>query len=194
MPSVNEHPSRSTTQVRYPDRHLLPGGDQRHYKPRNLNLLGKANLGGSQLEKVLTGENQLQQALVDICPMDRVLVVDDQIYFCQLARQVLGKSDQFAVVGETYDAYGAMELIDRLKPDVILMDVEMDGMNGLEATTMIRNRFPGARIVLMSVYDEKEYRHLALRVGAEAFISKKDLSALALARALSEDPNYPSPA
>ena len=98
------------------------------------------------------------------------------------------------MVGETYDAYGAMELIDRLKPDVILMDVEMDGMNGLEATTMIRNRFPGARIVLMSVYDEKEYRHLALRVGAEAFISKKDLSALALARALSEDPNYPSPA
>ena len=113
-----------------------------------------------------------------------VLIVDDQIFFCHVAREILSGCSQFAVLGESYDVPRALELIDELKPDVILMDVEMEGTNGLEATHLIRSRFPEIRIVLMSIFDDKEYSRLASRVGALAFIPKKDFSAPALAQVL----------
>ena len=121
-----------------------------------------------------------------------VLIVDDEMFFCDIARELLRKSSQFAVVGETYDAQQAMELIDELKPDVILMDVEMEGINGLEATHLIRKRFPKVPVVLTSIYDEKEYSRQAIKVGALAFIPKKDFSAPALARILDREatPQY----
>lgn len=121
-----------------------------------------------------------------------VLIVDDQTYFCSLARDILSKCSCFQVVGETYDAQEAMALIAQLQPDVILMDVEMEGINGLEATHLIRSRFPRVRVVLMSVYDEKEYSRLAMRMGALAFIPKKDFSAPMLAQLLNQGPCHAS--
>ena len=109
--------------------------------------------------------------------MEKVLIVDDQAVFCHMAREVLSKCSQFSVVGEGYGAQEAIELIDELDPDIVLMDVEMDGINGLEATHLIRNRFPAVQVVLMSIYDEKEYSRLAITVGARAFIPKKDFTA-----------------
>ena len=120
--------------------------------------------------------------------METVLIVDDQMFFCHLAREVLSKCDEFAVVGESCGAEQAMEMVDELQPDVVLMDVEMDGINGLEATHLIRDRYPDVRVVLMSVYDEKEYSRLALKMGALAFIPKKDFSAPLLSRALEREP------
>jgi len=125
-------------------------------------------MGGSQLEKVL--------------------IVDDQIYFCHLAREILSDCSRFAVVGEAYGAQQAMELVGELQPDVVLMDVEMEGINGLEATSLIRGQFPRVRVVLMSLYDEKEYSRLATRVGAMAFIPKKDFSVPALKQILAQGP------
>ncbi len=116
--------------------------------------------------------------------MERVLIVDDQVYFCEMAREILSKHGAFTVVGEAQDAQQAVELVGKVDPDVVLMDVEMEGMNGLQATHLIRSRFPEVRVVLMSIYDEKEYGRLALRVGAKAFISKKDFSAPTLAQIL----------
>ena len=116
--------------------------------------------------------------------MRKVLIVDDQMYFCHLAREILSGCSGFAVVGETYGAEHAMELGNELEPDVVLMDVEMDWISGLEATYLIRSRFPKVRVVLMSVYDEKEYSRLATTVGAMAFIPKKEFSAPLLAHAL----------
>ena len=113
-----------------------------------------------------------------------VLIVDDQSYFCHLAREILGKCECFAVVGESYCAQQAMTLVEQLRPDVVLMDVEMDGINGLEATHMIRSSFPQVQVILTSMYDEKEYGRLAGKVGAQAFIPKRDLSAPVLAGAL----------
>ena len=113
-----------------------------------------------------------------------VLIVDDQIYFCHLAREILDKCSDFAVVGESYCAEQAMGLVEELRPDVVLMDVEMDGINGLEATHIIRNRFPEVRVILTSMYDEKEYGRLAAKVGAVAFIPKRDLSAPVLTEVL----------
>ena len=119
--------------------------------------------------------------------MERVLIVDDQAYFCHLAREILSKCSTFTVVAESNGAHEAMELVEELKPDIVLMDVAMDEMNGPEATHVTRRRFPGIWVVLMSVYDAKEYSRLADRVGALAFIPKKDLSGPVLAQALREE-------
>ena len=118
--------------------------------------------------------------------MERVLIVDDQVYFCEMAREILSKHSEFVVVGQAQDAEQALELIDQIGPDVVLMDVEMEGTSGLQATHLIRSRFPNVRVVLMSIYDEKEYGRLALHVGALAFISKKDLSGPVLAEVLNQ--------
>ena len=122
-----------------------------------------------------------------------VLVVDDQNVYCQLARDILRKDSQFSVVGEAYDGQQALDVVEELRPDVILMDVEMPGMNGLEATYLIRNKHPEVRVVLVSAYDEREYGRLASRVGAIAFIPKKDLSGAALAQVLDREPDAPDP-
>ena len=124
--------------------------------------------------------------LLDKVPRQRemleILIVDDQEYFCHLFREMLNKCPCFHVVGEAYDSQRAIERIEELNPDVILMDVEMEGLTGLEAAHMIRKRFPNVQVVLTSMYDEEEYSRLAANVGALAFIPKKDLSAPVLAK------------
>ena len=112
------------------------------------------------------------------------LIVDDQDSYCDVAREILEECPSFTVVGEAYDAEAAIVMIGELKPDVILMDVEMGEINGLEATHWIRSRYPGVQVVLTSVYDEVEYRRLAIMVGAKAFIPKKDFSGPVLAQIL----------
>ena len=104
----------------------------------------------------------------------RLILVDDQVLFCQLAREVLSGSSQFLVLAEAYSGQRAIELVQDLEPDVVLMDVEMEGINGLEATRVIRDSFPRVRVVLMSIYDDREYRRLATEAGAIAFISKPE--------------------
>lgn len=116
--------------------------------------------------------------------MESVLIVDDQAHYCQLAREVLSRSPRFQVLGEAYDAKQALKMIPELKPDLVIMDVEMDGINGLEAAHLIQSRFPDVRVVLMSTYDEREYSRMAIQVGALAFIPKRDFSAPALSAIL----------
>ena len=119
--------------------------------------------------------------------MKKVLIVDDQTYFCSMAREILSKCSRFRVTGEAYSASEAMDMIDELKPDVVLMDVEMDGINGLEATHLIQAKFPDLPVVLMSIYDEGEYSRLATKVGARGFIPKREFSAPVLADLLAGD-------
>ena len=116
-------------------------------------------------------------------PLD-VLIVDDERYFCHVARAVISKCPRFSVVGETYSAGQAMEMIEKLKPDLVLMDVELGEVSGLQATHSIKTRYPDTQVVLMSIYDEREYSRLALIAGALGFVPKKDLNAAAVVDAL----------
>ena len=120
-----------------------------------------------------------------------VLIVDDERYFCHVARKMLSKCSRFSVVGETYGATEAIEMIDKLKPDLVLMDVEMGEVSGFQGTHTIRRRYPSIQVVLMSIYDEGEYSRLARMVGALAFLSKKDFTAPALLEALERVPSSP---
>ena len=108
--------------------------------------------------------------------MLRVLLVDDQELFRDIARSMFSGSDDFEVIAEAEDGLDAVSAYPKLIPDLVLMDVQMARMNGLEATKEILKGDPNARVVITSMRSEPEYQRLALDMGAVGFIPKRDLS------------------
>jgi DNA-binding NarL/FixJ family response regulator len=88
----------------------------------------------------------------------------------------MGRGDDFRVVGEAVNGREAIEAADKYCPDVILMDVQMPEMNGLEAARAILVRHPDASIVLVSMSANPNYARIVRDLGAVAFISKKTLT------------------
>lgn len=105
----------------------------------------------------------------------RVLIVDDQEPFRSAARLVVGLTDGFEVVGEADTGEGAVVMSQELMPHLILMDINLPGIDGLEATRQIMQTQQDSRVIVMSTYEPGEYEQLALEAGAVAFMSKSDL-------------------
>lgn len=102
----------------------------------------------------------------------RVLIVDDDPLLRAGLKLMLGGADDIRVVGEAGDGSGVQGLIDRLAPDVILMDIRMPNTDGLAATEAVRRR-PGApEIVILTTFDADEHVLRALRAGAAGFVLK----------------------
>ena len=108
--------------------------------------------------------------------MLKVLLVDDEKTFRSLARSMVEEEGDFRVIAEASDGSEAVALTARLGPDLVLMDVQMNPMNGFEAARHILDRYPGTRIVLISMNQGKEYSRLGKEVGVVAFIPKRELS------------------
>ena len=104
--------------------------------------------------------------------MRRLLIVDDQPAFRERARATVARGDEFRVVAEASNGREAIEAADEFHPDVIIMDVQMPEMNGLEATQAILKRHPHASIVLVSMSTMPWYAEMAQELGAVAFIAK----------------------
>ncbi len=112
--------------------------------------------------------------------MLRVLLVDDQALFRDIAKNMFSSVEEFEVVAEAEDGADAVDAYANLRPDLVLMDVQMPRVNGLEATKQILKGNPDARVVITSMRSEPEYRRLALDTRALGFIAKRDLSIRAL--------------
>lgn len=106
----------------------------------------------------------------------QVLIVDDQETFRSAARMVVEMTDDFEVVGEATTGEEGVELAGSLGPDLVLMDLNMPGIDGLEATRRIRAASPSVRVVVLSTYDAASYGAPALAAGAVAFLSKSTFS------------------
>ena len=104
--------------------------------------------------------------------MTTVLVVDDQALLRLGFRLVLEAEDDLEVVGEAGDGRAAVDQVAALRPDVVLMDVRMPGMNGIEATEIVVARHPGTRVLILTTFDLDEYAFAALRAGASGFLLK----------------------
>jgi DNA-binding NarL/FixJ family response regulator len=122
----------------------------------------------------------------DIAPASAsisVLLVDDQPLLRKGFRMVLEEEEGIAVVGEGSDGASALDLVSRLHPDVVVMDVRMPGMDGIEATRAIVAAEPRSRILILTTFDLDEYAFSALRFGASGFLLK-DVRPAELVRAI----------
>jgi DNA-binding NarL/FixJ family response regulator len=113
----------------------------------------------------------------------RVVIVDDQEVFRLAAREVVESTDGFEVVGEAESGEAGVELATRLAPDLVLMDVNLPGIDGLEATRRILAEAPGRTVILvLSTKEAGEYADRATASGAAAFVSKSSFDPDELAR------------
>ena len=96
----------------------------------------------------------------------RILLVDDQRLMREGLRILLELEPGLEIVGEADNGKAALNAYEELRPDVVLMDVQMPGMNGVEATWRLRERWPEARIVILTTFDDDEYVFEGLRAGA----------------------------
>jgi DNA-binding NarL/FixJ family response regulator len=101
-----------------------------------------------------------------------ILLVDDQPMLRMGYRMVLDAQPDLSVIGEAEDGRGAIEQAARLEPDVILMDVRMPGVDGVEATERIVASGSRSRIIILTTFDLDEYAYGALRAGASGFLLK----------------------
>jgi pilus assembly protein CpaE len=106
-----------------------------------------------------------------------VLVVDDQAPFRLAARAVLRRLDGFEFAGEASSGPEAIKLVDSLRPSLVLMDINMPQMNGIEATRRIIRAHPEVAVILCSTHDPNDVPAEAASSGAIAYVSKEHLAA-----------------
>jgi DNA-binding NarL/FixJ family response regulator len=113
----------------------------------------------------------------------RILLVDDQRLMREGLRILLELETGLEIIGEAVDGQAALDAYAGLQPDVVLMDVRMPGMDGVEATWRLRERWPSARIIILTTFDDDEYIFEGLRAGARGYLLK-DVSGHDLAEAV----------
>jgi DNA-binding NarL/FixJ family response regulator len=111
----------------------------------------------------------------------RVLIVDDQAPFKRSARAVVDAMEGFEVVGEASSGEQAVDLVGSLAPDLVLMDVVMDGIGGVEAARRIAARHPRTQTLLVSSYAVPELEPAVSECGALGFVAKVDFGTRVLA-------------
>jgi two-component system invasion response regulator UvrY len=103
-----------------------------------------------------------------------VLIVDDQAPFRRAARAVIGATAGFDVAGEAETGEQAVELVERLDPGLVLMDINLPGISGIEATRRITAAHPGVVVMLLSTYRVEDLPPDARDCGAAAYVHKED--------------------
>lgn len=102
----------------------------------------------------------------------RLVLADDHPMIRAGFKTLLAQSDGFEVAGEAGSGQELIKVVDAVKPDVTLVDVNMPGMNGLEALEKLHASFPGIRFVVLTMHDEREYVQKALKAGADGYLLK----------------------
>jgi len=114
----------------------------------------------------------MSQAPQSLAAKIRLLVVDDHFVVRIGLTSALNLEHDMEVVGEAKDGREAVSAYERLLPDVVVMDYQLPHLNGAEATTAIRQKFPEARVIILSVYKGEEDVHRAVQAGASGYLPK----------------------
>lgn len=125
----------------------------------------------------------------------RLLLVDDHAILSAGLRALLGYYDDIEIVGEANDGTQAVELVSELRPHVVLMDIAMPGLNGIEATRLIGEQYPHTRVLVLSQHGDRQYVLAVLQAGASGYILKRALGSdlLKALRAVARGETYLHP-
>jgi DNA-binding NarL/FixJ family response regulator len=114
-----------------------------------------------------------------MAPTARVVVVDDQTLFRTGLASLLANDTRVEVVGQAVDGAEAVKIVAKLKPDVVLMDIKMPGLDGIEATRQITELVPGVKVLILTTFETDSQVIQALKAGASGYVLK-DSSAAAI--------------
>lgn len=103
----------------------------------------------------------------------KVFLADDHTMIREGIRSLLESPGNIEVIGEAEDGRAAMRQVEQLRPDVVLMDIAMPGLNGLEATRQIKRRFPEVKVLILTMHTAEEYIVQILRAGASGYVVKR---------------------
>jgi two-component system response regulator NreC len=107
----------------------------------------------------------------------KVLIADDHTLFREGIQALISKCEDIEVVGEAANGEGAIEGAKKLKPDVVLMDVAMPGLGGLEATLELKKISPHVKVLVLTQYDNQEYLYRFLKAGVSGYVLKRGAGA-----------------
>jgi len=125
----------------------------------------------------------------------RVFLVDDHTVVRQGLRRILESDDEIEIVGEAGDGRTALELVQKLRPHVVVMDVAMPELNGIEATRQILKRVEGTKVLVLSMHGDDVYVRQALKAGARGYLLKdsEDLDLIKAVKAIRDGGSFFSP-
>lgn len=106
----------------------------------------------------------------------RVLMAEDHVLVRQGIRNILEADGNIEIIGEASDGREAVELTERLRPDVVLMDIAMPELNGVEATRLIKQQSPGTAVLVLTAYEDEAYIFALLEAGAAGYLLKNSRS------------------
>lgn len=108
----------------------------------------------------------------------KIIIIDDDELITMSLKMILQADDEFEVVAEGHDGSEALPLYEEMKPDIILMDIRMPKMNGLEAAKVVLAKYKDAVILLLTTFSDEEYIVQALKIGVRGYLLKQDYKAL----------------
>lgn len=106
----------------------------------------------------------------------RVIIIDDDAIVAMSMETILKAGEDVEVLGLGYDGEDAVALFEKHQPDVVLMDIQMKNMSGLQAAALIMEKKPSAKIILLTTFLDDEYIKEAIKVGAKGYILKQDFA------------------
>ena len=109
----------------------------------------------------------------------RIVIVDDDKLVCTSLKTILEQDDEISVVGIGHNGKEAVSLCNSLKPDILLMDIRMEAMTGLEAAEIILSTDKDAKILFLTTFSDHEYIVTALRIGSKGYIIKQNFESIA---------------
>ncbi len=102
----------------------------------------------------------------------RVMIVDDSLIFRETITELLAQDPEIIVAASAGNGREAFELCTQYEPDVVLMDIRMPECDGIEGTKLIKNRYPGIKVIIFTTFEDQDYITEAIRYGAEGYVLK----------------------